>query len=421
MKKVIRNGSVLYQGTLQNKEILFDENEIIEIADQIIGDFEEIDAKGLTVIPGLVDVHVHFREPGREEKETIRTGSMAAAHGGFTSVFAMPNVIPFPDNVETMKSYLELIQKDSVVHTYPYGTITLREEGKTITDLEGLYQLGVKWFSDDGVGMNDQNIMKEALDFTKNHDAIIACHTEDLNYRKQGASVHESAFAEKNGWIGIPDECESVPLINDLVTAKNGGKYHACHISSHQSVDALRQAKLDGVDCSGEVTAHHLLLNNEDVKGTNWKMNPPLRTEQDRQCLIEALEDGTLDFIANDHAPHTEKEKDTTMDKAPFGIVSLETSFPLLYTEFVVNQKRWTLNQLVEWMSYLPAKRFGLKKTGRIEKGWHSDLVLIDLNVNTEIDTSTFLSKGKNTPFDGWNTKCEIVETFVDGKSVYHR
>ncbi len=420
MKRVIRNATVLYKGILQQKEVLFDETQILQIADTIEGEYEEIDGTDLTVLPGLVDVHVHFREPGREEKETIHTGSLAAAHGGFTSVFAMPNIIPSPDTVSTMQEYLELIKKESVVHTYPYGTITVNEAGKQLSDIQGMKQLGVHWFSDDGVGMNDQSLMKQALSYT-DEKTIIACHTEDMKYRKPGASVHTSQYAQAHGWIGIPDECESEPLKNDLATAKSGGRYHACHISSHQSVEYLRRAKKAGVDCSAEVTAHHLLLNNEDVKGTNWKMNPPLRLESDRQCLIEALEDGTLDFIANDHAPHTKADKEKPMDKAAFGIVSLETSFPLLYTEFVYNQKRWTLNQLVEWMSYLPAKRFGLEKTGRIEEGWHSDLILVNLDTQSQIDTDTFLSKGKNTPFNGWSTRCEIVETIVDGKTVFHQ
>ena len=420
MKRVIRNGTVLYDGCLRKKEVLFDESQILEISDHISGDYDEIDAEGLTVLPGLVDVHVHFRQPGRENKETIHTGSLAAAHGGFTSVFAMPNVIPSPDNSEVMKDYLSLIEKESVVHTYPYGTITCNEAGKELSDIEGMHQLGIQWFSDDGVGMNDQAIMKKALALSKEKNLIIACHTEDLNYRKPGASVHESEYANIHGWTGISDECESEPLRKDLQTEETvNGKYHACHISSHKSIEVLRNAKKKGLDVSAEVTAHHLLLENTDVKGPMWKMNPPLRTHADRLALLEALEDGTLDFIANDHAPHTMEDKDTTMDKAAFGIVSLETAFPLLYTQFVRNEKRWTLQQLVDWMSEKPAKRFGLQKTGRIEEGWHSDLILVDFEHAHRIHPETFLSKGKNTPFTGWEVWASVQETIVSGKTVY--
>lgn len=420
MKRVIRNGTVLYKGELVQKEVLFDENEILEVRDHIDGDYDEINAEGLTVLPGLVDVHVHFREPGRENKETIHTGSLAAAHGGFTSVFAMPNVIPSPDSPEIMQDYLKRIEKDSVVHTYPYGTITVNEAGKHLSDIKGMEKLGIHWFSDDGVGMNDQSIMKEALSLSKEDNLIIACHTEDLAYRKPGASVHESTYAKEHQWIGIPDECESEPLRKDLETEETvNGKYHACHISSLKSLEVIRNAKKKGLDVSAEVTAHHLLLENTDVKGPMWKMNPPLRTHVDRMALIKALEDGTLSFIANDHAPHTAQDKDTTMDKAAFGIVSLETAFPLLYTEFVRNEKRWSLQQLVEWMSEKPAERFGLKKTGRIEEGWKSDLILVDFDHPSRINPDTFLSKGKNTPFTGWEVWAETCETIVSGKTVY--
>ncbi len=420
MKRQILNADVLYKDTLQKVNVLFDENQILEIGQNIYEDVEVIDGTGLTLLPGLVDVHVHFRQPGHEEKETIHTGSLAAAHGGFTSVFAMPNIIPSPDTKEVMEDYLKLIQKESVVHTYPYGTITLKEQGKTLSDLKGMHALGVQWFSDDGVGMNDQSIMAQALHFSKENDCIIACHTEDLNYRPKGGSVHLSKVNTDKGWIGIPDECESAPLTEDLKTAlTTHGKYHACHISSHLSVEALRNAKKNGADVSAEVTVHHLLLEDKDVKGPMWKMNPPLRSHEDRMCLIEALEDGTLDFIANDHAPHTMENKNKPMDQSAFGIVSLETAFPLLYTEFVHQTHRWTLAQLVQWMSEKPAKRFGLNNVGKIEVGYASDLVLMQLGKENMVDINQFESMGKNTPFHGWSVYATIKETIVSGKTVW--
>ncbi len=420
MKKIITNANVLYQGKLQKVDVLFDENEILEIGTNIQDEAEKIDATGLTLLPGLVDVHVHFREPGNTQKETIHTGSLAAAHGGFTTVIAMPNVNPSPDSVEVMKDYLDLIQRESVIHTLPYATITKNEQGKELSDLEGMRKLGIKWFSDDGVGMNDQSLMKIALEKSIRDDFIVACHTEDLNYRPKGASVHDSKVVTSNGWIGIPDECESKPLENDLITAiQTKGKYHACHISSHESVATLRRAKADGANVSAEVTAHHLLLEDKDVRGTMWKMNPPLRTHHDRMSLITALEEGTIDFIANDHAPHTQSDKDKPMSEAAFGIVSLETSLALLYTEFVYKTKRWTLNELVSWMSEKPAQRFNLGKIGKIEVGYASDLVLVELDQEHTIDINKFESKGKNTPFNGWSVRLSVKETIVSGKTVW--
>lgn len=420
MKRVIKNADVFYQGSLQKLQILFDEEEILKVAPCIEGDYEEIDGTGLTVLPGLVDVHVHFRQPGHEDKETIRTGSLAAAHGGFTSVFAMPNVIPCPDTMAQMKEYLQLIEQESIVHTYPYGPITLGEKGKQLCDLHAIHTLGVKWFSDDGVGMNDPEIMAHALQIAKDEDLLIACHTEDMKYRKPGACVHEAPYAAAHGWVGIPSECESEPLKRDLEIAERiHGRYHACHISAEQSVEALRKAKQMHADVSAEVTAHHLLLENTDVQGTNWKMNPPLRTHEDRMSLLAGLEDGTLDFIASDHAPHTIQDKERPMEDAAFGIVSLETSFPLLYTEFVWKEKRWTLAQLINWMSTAPAKRFGLARTGEIREGWKSDLILVRLGEETSIDPKNFLSKGTNTPFTGWKVQASIKETIVDGRTVW--
>lgn len=420
MKTKIIGGTVLTEGELRRAEVLFDETGILAVGEKTGEADTVIDASGKYVLPGLVDVHVHFREPGFEEKETIRTGSAAAARGGFTTVLPMPNLKPVPDSVETMRKELEIIDRDSCVHTLPYGAITKGEAGQELADLQGMYDLGIRWFSDDGVGMNDQKLMAEALRFSAEHGCIIACHTEDLSWREPGASVHEAPYAYEHGWKGIPDECESEPLANDLMTAaKAGGYYHACHISSHKSVEVLRAAKMAGVNCSAEVTAHHLLLENTDVKGTNWKMNPPLRTHKDRMALIEALEDGTLDFIASDHAPHTVFDKAKPMSQAAFGIVSLETSFPLLYTHFVKDEKRWTLEQLIAWMSTLPCERFGMNDRGEIAVGKKADIIIADLDTEYTIDVKTFRSKGKNTPFDGARACARVIRTIAEGITVY--
>jgi len=423
MRRLVRNAQVLMDDALVQTDVLFDEKEILEIGNDIENEnCDVINGEGYVLLPGLVDVHVHLREPGFEEKETIAAGTKAAAHGGFTTIFCMPNVNPFPDNGSTMKNYLAKIESDSLVHTHPYCTITEGEKGNRVTDFKAMKALGIHWCSDDGVGVADGNVMKNALIQAKNNNMLVACHTENMDYRKPGACVHEGILCDTYGWKGIPSLCESTQLERDLNMAVSiGTKYHGCHISCIESLEALRKAKEAGGDVTAEVTAHHLLLEEKDVKGPDWKMNPPLRSHEDRMALIEALENGTLDIIANDHAPHTFADKNRPMSEAAFGIVSLETSFALLYTEFVKKEKRWTLGQLVNWMSYKPALRFGLEKTGKIAEGWKSDLVLMDLNKERVIHKEDFYSKGKNTPFEGWTVFAETVETIVSGKTVYRR
>lgn len=423
MKTILTNCQVFYDHALQPGEVLFDESGILEAGPGVNrpdDEYEEVDGNGMALLPGLVDTHVHLRDPGFTEKETIATGSKAAAAGGFTTIFAMPNVHPFPSTVEVMKEYLARIEKESVIRTIPFATITRNEAGKEPTDYEAIKHLGLEWFSDDGVGVQSDAVMDQAMTEAKKAGVLFSCHTEDMNFRKPKASVHEGPYAAANGWIGIPGQCESEQLIRDLKLARRHGlRYHADHISARQSVEALAKAKAQGTDCSAEVTAHHLLLEDKDVKGPNWKMNPPLRSHEDRMALIEGLENGTLDFIANDHAPHTAQEKKRPMEQAPFGIVSLETAFPLLYTEFVANQQRWSLRQLVEWMSEKPAARFGLEKTGKIAPGCRADFFLADLDCQDVIDPERFLSKGHNTPFAGWPVKARILKTWSQGKLVY--
>lgn len=419
-KRLIRNASVISGGRRIQADVLFDDK-ILAVGENLPADENTrvTDARGLTLLPGLVDVHVHLREPGREAKETIADGTAAAAHGGFTTVFAMPNVLPFPSTVRTVEPYQWLLEEKGRVRVLPYGTITVDEAGATPTAYAALRELGVHWFSDDGVGVDSAAVMRRCLEAAREADVLFACHTEDMNYRQPGASVHDSPVVTSRGWIGIPSACESAQLIRDLKLLKEtGGRYHTCHVSAKESVDALREAKAAGQDVTGEVTAHHLLLEDKDVQGPMWKMNPPLRSHEDRMALIEGLESGALDFIANDHAPHTEEEKNQPMDKAPFGIVSLETAFPLLYTEFVKGG-RWSLEQLVHWMSTAPARRFGLEGTGDILPGYRADLVLVDENRPGIIDKTTFLSRGKNTPFDKWPTACTIAETICEGRTVW--
>lgn len=423
-KTLLINARIFTEGGLQNMQMLFDEKEILKIAPEIESDENTtvVDAGDMAVLPGLVDTHVHLREPGFEAKETIATGSRAAAAGGFTTIFAMPNLRPCPSSVQTMNPYLEKIKTDAIVRVIPFGTITDDEAGKTPTDYHALKELGIRWFSDDGVGVASGDVMQAAMKAAVKEDVLFSCHTEDMNYRAPGASVHEGPYAKAHGWIGIPSACETAQLARDLEYAREiPVRYHADHLSAKESVQAIRDAKADGVDCSAEVTAHHLLLEDKDVENAMGKMNPPVREHADRMALIEGLEDGTIDFIANDHAPHTMEEKSRSMDKAPFGIVALETAFGLLYTEFVDRQKRWSLGQLLDWMAKKPAIRFGLERTGELKEGYRPDFFIADLDANIAIDPDSFESMGKNTPFAGWNSRVQVRQTWVNGTPVWTR
>lgn len=420
--KLIKNAKLIQSGNqCELMDVAFDENGIHQIGKQLdIEVAEIIDANGKLLLPGFVDVHVHLREPGNEHKETIATGTKAAAHGGFTTIMAMPNVIPYPDSVEVMRAYLEKIKQDAVVNVVPYGTITKAEASKELSDIAGMSALGLHAFSDDGVGVATADMMREAMVVAKQQDAIIVAHTEDMNYRKPSACMHEGIRNKELGFVGIPSACEYAQLQRDLNLAQEtGAKYHVCHMSAKESVQSLREYKRLGVDCSGEVTVHHLLLNEMDVEGPNHKMNPPLRGEDDQEALIQGLLDGTIDMIANDHAPHSEEEKERGMIAGPFGIVAIETAFPLLYTRFVKETHRFTLEQLVHFMSEAPAKRFGFTNKGVLAPGYDADMVLVDEDTLFTIDKQAFYSKGKNTPFDGWNCYGRITMTIVNGSIVY--
>ncbi|RGC50860.1 dihydroorotase [Absiella sp. AM29-15] len=420
--KLIKNANILQADhTYCKMDVAYDETGIKEIKEHLEIEADEIiDANGLVLLPGLIDVHVHLREPGNEHKETIKTGTMAAAHGGFTTVMAMPNVIPYPDNVETMKAYLQKIKEDAIVNVIPYGCITKGEKSKELSDIAGLSKLGIHAFSDDGVGVASKDMMKAAMEACKKENAMIVAHTEDMDYRKPGACMHEGIRNKELGYIGIPSACEYAQMLRDLKLAKETGvKYHVCHMSAKESVQYLKEYKDMGVDCSGEVTVHHLLLNEMDVENPNHKMNPPLRGKDDQEALIQGLLDGTIDMIANDHAPHSEEEKNKGMVESPFGIVSIETAFPLLYTHFVKDTGRFTMNQLVHFMSEAPAKRFGFEKKGKLAPGYDADMILVDIDHKQTIDKEKFFSKGKNTPFDGWEVYGNIVTTIVNGTIVY--
>ncbi|MFK2824930.1 dihydroorotase [Bacillus sp. B190/17] len=421
MNLLIKNGSILAEdGALKKQDIRIEGNKIAEMGEYLIENGEDVlDAKGQLIVPGLIDLHVHLREPGGEHKETIETGTMAAAAGGFTTIAPMPNTRPVPDTVENLANLNKRIEETAHVRVLPYASITIREAGKELTDFASLKEMGAFAFTDDGVGVQQAGMMYEAMKQAAAIDAAVVAHCED-NSLIYGGAVHDGEFAEKNNIPGIPSICESVHIARDVLIAEAAGcHYHVCHISTEGSVRTVRDAKKAGIRVTAEVTPHHLLLCDEDIPGadTNFKMNPPLRGKKDQQALIEGLLDGTIDFIATDHAPHTAEEKAAGMQTAPFGIVGLETAFPLLYTH-LVKKEVITLHQLVEWMTIKPAEAFSLPY-GKLEEGAIADIALIDLQSEKEIDPEVFYSKGKNTPFAGWKCSGWPTATILEGKLVW--
>lgn len=423
MSIIIKNGQLLTnEGELQTAEIYIENGKIIEVGHSLQRAADEvIDAKGLLVAPGLIDLHVHLREPGGENKETIATGTLAAAKGGFTTVAAMPNTRPVPDSKEQMGKLHKRIEATGAVKVLPYASITIREAGKELTNFNELKEAGAFAFTDDGVGVQSADMMLQAMIKAAEADMAIVAHCEENTLIHKGA-VHEGQFSKEHGINGIPSVCESVHIARDVLLAEAAGcHYHVCHISTRESVRVVRDAKRAGIKVTAEVTPHHLLLSEDDIPGmdTNYKMNPPLRGAADKAALIEGLLDGTIDFIATDHAPHTAEDKAEGMELAPFGIVGLETAFPLLYTNFV-EKGMITLKQLVDFLTVKPVESFGLAG-GVITEGADADIVLIDLNQQEKINPETFLSKGRNTPFTDWECKGWPVLTMVNGKIAWSK
>ncbi|MCX6209243.1 MAG: dihydroorotase [Bacteroidetes bacterium] len=418
---ILKNTKLLNeQGELFTTNIKIVDGIIAAIAENIASEGEIIDAKGLFVSAGFIDVHVHLREPGLEYKETIQSGSMAAAKGGFTTICPMPNTKPVPDRAERFDDLLNRIKASAVVNIKPYGAITEDSKGEKLNDYKLLKDKGAVAFSDDGVGVQEAGVMYKAMQKIVEVDLPIAAHCED-NSLILGGCIHDGDKAKELGLKGIPSVCESVQIARDILLAEaTGAHYHVCHVSSKESVRVIADAKKAGIRVTAEVSPHHLVLTEDDIPNadTNYKMNPPLRAKADQLALIKALEDGVIDCIATDHAPHTDQEKAKGMYDSPFGIVGFETAFPVLFTKFVKTNK-WTLKQLTDWMTIKPAEIFKLNSIGKIKIGFAADLTIINLNDEIKVDKNTFISKGKNTPFDGWACYGWPVMTLVNGKVVY--
>jgi len=369
------------------------------------------DGSEYVVFPGFCDVHVHFREPGFSYKETMETGSKASARGGYTAVCTMPNLKPVPDSIEHLQKQIDLIQ-NAVIHVYPYGSITIEQMGEELSDMEGMAP-NVIAFSDDGKGVQNDDMMRQAMLRAKALDKMIVAHCE-VNSLLNGGYIHDGEYARLHGHKGICSASEYEQIARDLkLVEETGCKYHVCHISTKESVELIRQAKARGVDVSCETAPHYLIMNDMDLQEDGrFRMNPPIRSEEDRLALVAGIQDGTIDMIATDHAPHSAEEKAKGLEGSAFGIVGIETAFAAMYTHMVL-PGIITLERLIEMLATAPRKRFGIPLG--------EDYTVWDLNKEFTVDPAQFLSMGKATPFAGWKLKGECVLTVCDGKVVYKK
>jgi len=363
------------------------------------------------ILPGLVDVHVHLREPGFSYKETILDGTRAAAHGGFTTVFSMPNLSPCPDTAEHLQEQLDIISRDAVINVLPYGTISKGENGKELSDMDNLSE-NVIAFSDDGRGVQSDDLMRSAMEKAKALGKVIVAHCED-NSLLFGGYIHDGEYAKAHGHRGICSESEYGQIARDIeLVRQTGCSYHVCHISTKESVELIRKAKADGLDITCETAPHYLLLDDSYMQeDARFKMNPPLRDKSDRLALIDGIKDGTIDMIITDHAPHSAEEKSRGLEKSPMGVVGIETSFPLVYT-YLVKTGIITLEKAIELMHFNPLKRFRLEEN-------ENDFTIFEIANEYTVNPDDFLSKGRSTPFTGWKVYGKCMLTVCNGRQAY--
>ncbi len=422
MDIVIKGGRILDPSQQLDRvmDILLVDGKVSQIAESIDGDADRVvDASGLYVMPGLIDMHVHLREPGFEHKETIRTGSMAAAQGGFTTICPMPNTKPATDNPERVSFVVQKAAAEAPVHVLPVGAVTVGQQGEELTDVAGMAAAGAIAISEDGKSVMNAALYREAMKQAAEKDVLVMAHCEDKNLVGKGA-LNAGKIAEKNGVEGISNAVEDVITARDILLAKEtGARLHLCHCSTKDSARMVKEAKEDGLAVTGEVCPHHFALTEEDIVpgDTNYKMNPPLRRQEDRQALKEGLRDGIFDVISTDHAPHHVDEKKKSMAEAPFGIVGSETAVALTIT-CLVEEGYLTPYQMAEKMSTNPARILKIDR-GSLKVGKAADVTIIDPEAEYIIDAGTFVSKGKNTPFHGRKVKGKVKMTIVDGTIVY--
>ena len=419
MRYLLQNAQILSSGgVFRAADVLLSGGRIVSVGDRIScpADAVSIDLHKAVLFPGFVDVHVHLREPGFSYKETIRTGTLAAAHGGFAHVAAMPNLDPVPDCAAALAVQRAIIEKDALVHVHPYGAISVGEKGERLADLDGLAP-GVIAFSDDGRGVQSESLMREAMMQCRRLGKILAAHCED-NTLLHGGYIHDGAYARAHGHRGICSESEWGPIARDLRLAEETGcAYHVCHVSTKESVALIRAAKRRGVDVTCETAPHYLTFTDEDLQEDGrFKMNPPLRAREDRDALIEGLLDGTIDMLVTDHAPHSREEKARGLEKSAMGVVGLETSFAASYTA-LVQTGILPLGKLVDLMHGAPMRRFGCGT--ELAEGQPADLTAFDLTKTYSVDPETFLTMGRATPFAGCALTGVCKLTMIGGEPVW--
>lgn len=401
-------------------DLLIEEDKVAKVGENLAApeNAEVIDATGKHIFPGFIDLHVHFREPGQTYKEDTKTGSMAAARGGYTTVVTMPNTKPPMDTVEHLNLQLEAIKRDAIINVLPSGAITMGQEGKELSDIEGMKKAGIVAITEDGKSVMDEKLLKEALQIAAKLDLPFFDHCEDMNL-VNGGVMNAGKKATELGMAGITNEVEDSIAKRDIALAvEAGARIHLCHCSTREAVEYIGEAKEKGFPVSGEVCPHHFTLTDEDIKedDANFKMNPPLRAREDVEALKKGLASGVMGMISTDHAPHSEEEKKKSMKEAPFGIVGLETAFSLTVTELL--GEYLDLKGLVERMSLTPAKLLKNGK-GTLKEGAIADLVIADLQREYVIDKNDFVSKGKNTPFQGKKVRGKVLYTICGGKVVF--
>lgn len=415
---VLKGGRVFSGGKSFEADVVVCGDRIAEVTPEaaILPGDKVVDCRGRWVTAGLVDLHVHLREPGFSSKETIATGTAAAAHGGFTTVCAMPNLEPAPDSLENLRRETEIIERDAVVKVLPYATITRRRAGREIVDFAALRPY-VAAFSDDGSGVQDDGMMLAAMRAAAANDCIIAAHCE-VNSLLHGGYIHDGAYAAAHGHKGISSESEWRQIERDIRLAEQTGcRYHVCHISTKESVALIRDAKRSGVRITCETGPHYLTMCDADLREEGrFKMNPPIRSAADRDALIEGVQDGTIDVIATDHAPHTAEEKSRGLAGSAMGVVGLETSFAVIYTKLVM-AGIISPERMIELMAEAPRRIFALG--GGLAAGEKADIAVFDLDNEFTVDPATFLSKGRSTPFEGWRLHGQTILTLVDGRTAY--